>query len=237
MFLNEHDDRCVENVLEVSKTWGTLRRIVRSSIKHVKRSITRTLKKSARPASSGPSTPKSRHQISLDYAIFHDHQQTTHLFASPAIPSPSAPSFDSTHTNSLATWLNSRRRECEEHVPRTLMTLDEYERAGSWLDLSQTTEGSDMACNTPAGPPSEGEQTTSIQQRPSTSRSLDEIDSASRRTIILSPQSPQSRSVPHLPMQRGCFDSLDHIASISRDDKRFRHGREMSMPGGWTFST
>ncbi|KAJ7597216.1 hypothetical protein C8J56DRAFT_919513 [Mycena floridula] len=47
--------------------------------------------------------------------------------------SPSVASFDST---SIALWLTSRQRDNQETFGQ-IMTLEEYERAGSWLDLTQ----------------------------------------------------------------------------------------------------
>lgn len=54
------------------------------------------------------------------------------------VPSPSpsdAISLNSVNSNSLAQWLDKRRREATEWSRRSV-TLDEYDRAGSWINLS-----------------------------------------------------------------------------------------------------
>ncbi|PBL00792.1 hypothetical protein ARMGADRAFT_1058746 [Armillaria gallica] len=52
-------------------------------------------------------------------------------------PSPSSASFDSTNTNSLAAWLAARQCEAKEWnlEAQRGVALEEYDRAGSWINL------------------------------------------------------------------------------------------------------
>ncbi|KAK0473163.1 hypothetical protein IW261DRAFT_1504693 [Armillaria novae-zelandiae] len=52
-------------------------------------------------------------------------------------PSPSSTSFDSTNTNSLAAWLAARQCEAKEWnlEAQRGVALEEYDRAGSWINL------------------------------------------------------------------------------------------------------
>ncbi|KAF5382972.1 hypothetical protein D9757_006363 [Collybiopsis confluens] len=56
----------------------------------------------------------------------------------PYPPSPGVSSFDSSHTRSLALWLDARRQqELEwENDSRHFMSVEEYERRGSWINLN-----------------------------------------------------------------------------------------------------
>ncbi|KAK0208560.1 hypothetical protein DFS33DRAFT_1451506 [Desarmillaria ectypa] len=66
-------------------------------------------------------------------------------------PSPSSASFDSTNTNSLAAWLAARQCEAKEWDldAQRGVALEEYDRAGSWINLSALSV-SDDAPSSPA---------------------------------------------------------------------------------------
>ena len=70
------------------------------------------------------------------------------IISTPIMPQSPTPSLDSANTTSLAAWLSARQRQIAEYDPNVLMTLDEYERAGSWLNVSDGCDhaGCGMHC-------------------------------------------------------------------------------------------
>lgn len=65
---------------------------------------------------------------------------------------PSMGSLRSSDTSTLGVWLASRNRASSQmdYEPQSMMTLDEYERRGSWLDLSRADQaGAVTLCGVP----------------------------------------------------------------------------------------
>lgn len=110
---------------------------------------------------------RAAHRIKSSFSNHHHKVEVedTCIVPIPVLP-PHSPtmSFESANTTSLAAWLSARQRQvAEEYDPNILMTLDEYERAGSWLNVSDGGCGL-AGCEMHSGPSdSEGddEMTTS----------------------------------------------------------------------------
>ncbi|KAJ7783478.1 hypothetical protein DFH07DRAFT_1054728 [Mycena maculata] len=178
--------------LRLSKSFKNLRRTVKEGVKLVKNAL------------HGKKASKDK---------------TPHTVEAP-IPSPIPPlpspveSCESTHTTTLAEWL----RQCEEDVERATphcMTLDEYEERGSWMDLTDMRDESEMSS-------------------PPISEAGEEEDEPSEYFPSPAPISPTCTN-------SSSFARLS-VHDIWPTPPRFvtpTHGfsgtrrREMSMPGGW----
>ncbi|TFK76920.1 hypothetical protein BDN72DRAFT_953421 [Pluteus cervinus] len=67
-------------------------------------------------------------------------------YSTSALPSP-APSGDSSNSTTLVAWLAQRQREVELfHDPSNGISIDEYERMGSWVNISPS---GDEVCDPP----------------------------------------------------------------------------------------
>ncbi|KAH7924875.1 hypothetical protein BV22DRAFT_1195602 [Leucogyrophana mollusca] len=163
-------------------------------------------------------------------------------------------SFASSDSSTLAAWLATRRRASSETARDTKheMSLDEYEVMGSWLDLSRS-EGEwpcgvpDCDLHTPDGSPNAMCQGLKIFR---TTMPFDRTDPPSTPVHIKAPSPSFSSdfhptpsqfcSLPRLPSQ--CFklkpDDPGHL-TVPGDGHMLPHkrSRELSMPGGWTFTT
>jgi hypothetical protein len=161
--------------------------------------------------------------------------------ASPRSRSPSCASMLSTDTNSLAMWLAARQRENSEETdaPFLMLTLEEYELMGSWIDLSRSTkgEGHDWDCGIPGcdlhpSPAKEAAMTIAtssekiaIQWSEAQGPNGGPSASASEDSPHLKP----SRSFPQLPSAKW-FESLEDVAGSLRMPTS---KKRLSMPGGW----
>ncbi|KAK0465380.1 uncharacterized protein EV420DRAFT_1514091 [Desarmillaria tabescens] len=69
-------------------------------------------------------------------------------------PSPSSASFDSTNTNSLSAWLAARQCEAKEWNldAQRGVALEEYDRAGSWINLTALSVSDDSPSSPAYGP-------------------------------------------------------------------------------------
>lgn len=65
----------------------------------------------------------------------------------PKVLTPSAASFETSNTNSLAAWLAERQQESQnwEHEQSNHISLEDYERQGSWIDLPHNGRGCQIA--------------------------------------------------------------------------------------------
>jgi hypothetical protein len=147
----------------------------------------------------------------------------------------------STDTNSLAVWLAARQREAleRENQPGSLMTLEEYEYMGSWMDVAKANGES---CGVPQCEIHvadvaviSGEE---IDVGPSTKRlGCTKAATTPKRSYSLSSLSSPSRSMPQLPsLTSRWFESVDELSASARHSgKNLKATRHQSMPGGWTF--
>lgn len=157
---------------------------------------------------------------------------------------PNSPtSFDSVETNTLVTWLQGRQYAAQERGREVshYASLDEYERAGSWLDLSHnhhdnTTDASHHPLRQASNPTLID---TSFTHQPFRISWLQEGHS------ISCPSTP-IKIQPHTKFPAGrdsdLLRSLDLIyrdspQSVIQDFGSPRgRTRELNMPGGWTFN-
>ncbi|KAJ7275316.1 hypothetical protein B0H12DRAFT_1086720 [Mycena haematopus] len=110
--------------LRLSRSFKNLGRAVKRSVRHVKNTLRKTSK-----------SPEAVAEVV-------DPQTRCPSSFPPPLPSPVA-SCESSHTNTLAEWL----QECEAKVERAtphFMTLEEYEERGSWMDLTTIHDESEV---------------------------------------------------------------------------------------------
>lgn len=224
-------------VSKTSHTWQHLCQTMKKNAKHVAKRITSLANPFKAVAShistSTSSTSHVRKRNVFRRTTSRPSLQNARTQAS-TLQSPSTASFDSCETTTLATWLAARRRvslEGDDCDPRSMMSLEEYERTGSWINVaseSHSSWGVSDCCIHPR-------LTTKIQGHamPAPWRS-----GQSMSDLAMSPQSPQSRSFSQLPPSLRWHgeasvglmqDAGVALALLERRE------REMSMPGGWTF--
>lgn len=107
-----------------------------NNIRKIRRTVRRKLSKVARrfAAHKRPFTPVENKSSSWQPAL-----HTSRLSLPEALPIRvmSHTSFDTTHTNSLAQWLNARHQAfINSHEEGYDMTLEDYERIGSWINFN-----------------------------------------------------------------------------------------------------
>jgi len=249
MDIQEHDSRCTgDKFLKVSKSWKNLRRVFKRNIKHVTKRFT-SPQKPFQPAHASDGA-EPFYDITLERDIFDDYP-----LHRPSFPSPSAASFDSSNTTSLATWLATRQPEGREEDcdPRCIMTVDEYEQRGSWTDLSKAEQDPNLLWGVAACQVfsqyisvSTEDQTTSTENSGSVLWPLQHSHTPSRR----SPTFVQPRPFPPFSAYPSRSGSLSRIARGRTDSlpgmtyqghlspgMLAKREREMSMPGGWTFGS
>jgi len=162
---------------------------------------------------------------------------------------PSTTSLVSSDSATLAAWLAARQQaSLEEHDydPGSLMSLEEYERVGSWLDLSGDgrVDGK-WVCGVPGCEIHarhmlmHGGQFTTLNSAPAKENMVQRPSQRVRTTQRASRSSQYGSSTQFLarvnlardaPM--GSLSGGGGLLSASLSDRR---EREMSMPGGWTF--
>lgn len=181
--------------------------------------------------------------------------QTTHVLSygvyTPKISTPSAASFETSNTNSLATWLAERQQEMKdwELGQSNRISLEDYERQGSWIDLSHNSAGCHIAgCEAHSPRRSEDAPTDTTTNESSILRLLLESepgDSLRSFGSTATPRSPMSESDqsdsldPSLSQSTITYSALHSndmvahssvfIGSMSGGD----HTVEVDMPGGW----
>ncbi|KAJ7630670.1 hypothetical protein FB45DRAFT_916228 [Roridomyces roridus] len=168
--------------LRLSKSFKNLRRTVKEGVRHVKNAL-------GCNKASKAKTPQLADDPVVPPPV-------------PPLPSPVQSCGSSTHTTTLAEWL----RDCEANIERSapnLMTLEEYEERGSWL------EGS------------------SIQDESEIHSLLMTEDDHAEPYPHLAPTSPtctDTSTIPPLSMWPAPPQSVTPSRVFSR---------QMSMPGGW----
>jgi len=164
----------------------------------------------------------------------------------------STASFASSDSKTLAAWLATRKQaalEERDYEPGSMMTLDEYERMGSWLNMSgdgQQQEGK-WVCGVPGCEIHakhtivHSSQVTSLDFSvpKDTFSSGPSLQTHASQLATLSPQvysSPQSQTRTRMSSTRrktvSGAPSDSHLQSAGILDRR---EMENSMPGGWTF--
>jgi hypothetical protein len=157
-------------------------------------------------------------------------------------PRDSLASFASSDSATLEAWLAERRATASrviDYTPRE-MSVEEYELAGSWLDLRHCDGGwvcgvQDCDMHTAGGSP------CTANEYPNVLRTAMPFDSADLLPSPIAPvwpfpagpfaAPPRFHSLPRLPCQS--FDL--HSAQPTTAARCLARCRELSMPGGWTF--
>jgi len=162
------------------------------------------------------------------------------VLSGPRIFTPSIASLASSDSTTLAAWLAARQRvslDVRDYDPGSLMTLEEYERVGSWLDLSGDgrVDGK-WVCGVPGCEVHarhmlmHSGQVTTLDVPAGKENSI----SVLRRN----PPSPRHRSSPQFRDRVSSMRGM-HImhgdGSLLSSSLSDRREREMCMPGGWTF--
>lgn len=139
-------------------------------------------------------------------------------------------SFDSAETNTLATWLEScqRAQEDDSREMSQYGSFDEYEVAGSWLDLSRHPYNNRNTLNSPMRLASNPVLIdTSFSHQPFSMRWL---------------QDGQSISCPSTPitMHSYIISSTPRDSDLKHSLRNYRSFEDRvgspKMPGGWTFN-
>jgi WD40 repeat protein len=162
---------------------------------------------------------------------------------------PSTTSFASSDSATLAAWLAARQQASLEewdYDPGSLMTLEEYERVGSWLDLSgdKKVDGK-WVCGVPGCEVHtrhllmHGGPVTSLDF-PSAKENITQGSSQWAHTLRRSPVSSRHGSSTQFlarfsSARDGHADASPGDGSLISASLSDRREREMSMPGGWTF--
>lgn len=226
-------EQSTNKLLKVSNSFKNLRRVVKKNFKRAAKHI---------------SNLRGPFQRSL-----RTGSQATHKWALPELePSPSVVSLESRNTDTLEIWLAARQREAaeSENDQMNTMTLDEYERMGSWINLRNTRQGGDASYVSPYLMNSRRVSETANNENTSHSPAVSILWLLEDHHAILGPQSispllpkPSNsyfQSSPQLSPPSGCSNSPFDISPCANPDTLFsgvleRRNREMSMPGGWTF--
>ncbi|KAG7450324.1 uncharacterized protein BT62DRAFT_1001163 [Guyanagaster necrorhizus] len=121
--------RATRKLHKISKSILNLRQAVRNVAQVTKRFKFAPKRRSVDQQPDPPDLPETHWQS--DPLLIARHRPRL------APPSPSSASFDSTNTNSLAAWLTARQCEAKEWNldAQRGVALEEYDRAGSWINL------------------------------------------------------------------------------------------------------
>lgn len=245
----------LQRISPALKGWKQFRQTISHNFNHIATRLG-ALKQpfsSKRPIS--PSAPTSHvmqtHSISHEDTFF-----ATNYSPSPISPlvvltgrrifTPSTASLASSDSATLAAWLATRQRASlqeRDYDPGSLMTLDEYERVGSWLDLPGDGKiDGKWVCGVPGCEiharhmlMHAGRVTT--LEFPAARERMSQESSSYVRALQRNAQSqchssPQFRA--RISSTRGgpATHAVSSLLSASLSDRR---ERETSMPGGWTF--
>ncbi|KAG9314527.1 hypothetical protein JVU11DRAFT_5324 [Chiua virens] len=167
-------------------------------------------------------------------------------------PHDSLASFVSSDFKTLATWLAERRVNdiCDaDNFPKEI-SVEEYELTGSWLDLRLCEDGGwvcgvqDCGMHTAGGSPYvTGEYPDGLRMAmPFDSAQLLSVtypaptEPAARPSPKSLPASPRSQSLPRLPGQYFDVHSTQEAKPAKITERCLPRYRELSMPGGWTFT-
>ncbi|KAH7915354.1 hypothetical protein BJ138DRAFT_1141938 [Hygrophoropsis aurantiaca] len=249
----------IKKVGKLSTTWTRLKVTVKGSLKTALSHI-------GKPNNSPRGKKETLHTClpSCKANNTSDHGMTFAENPSPSSPTSqcsrtrlirtSLASFASSDSSTLAAWI-AVRRESSETTRNTdqEISLNDYEVRGSWLDLSRG-EGEwpcgvpDCDLHTLDGSPNSTCQGLKIFR---TTMPFDRTHETSLTPIRVQvpspafssdfhPTPPQFYSLPRLPSQ--CFElkpgSMEHLALDNAGPTLLaKKSRDLSMPGGWTFTS
>lgn len=237
-----------------SKGWKQLRQTISHSFNRVTAHLGALKSPFKSKKNISPCTPTSHalqtYSVSQEDTFFIANYSPSPIsplaiLSGPRIFTPSIASLASSDSATLAAWLAARQRvslDARDYDPGSLMTLEEYERVGSWLDLSEDG-GVDRkwVCGVPGCEIHarhmlmHGGQVTTIDF-PLAKENLTQEPSIS--PLRRNAPSPRHRSSPlfrdRVSSTRGVHTTHGDSSLLSSrlSDRR---EWEMSMPGGWTF--
>jgi hypothetical protein len=226
--------------LPSSRSWRNIRRTVIQNVQQVTKRLVKSFKsEKPAPALRVQHIPNSVGRVQKRMPSSPRQHIASRRLRSPA----SLDSVTSTDTNSLAIWLAARKREAleRENHPSSLMTLEEYECMGSWIDVTKAANGA-WSCGVPQCKLHKANAVViSCEERAAGLSHEHSRRAVAAMTPISSFSSSYmaspSRSMPQLPsLTSRWFESVDDLTPIGTNTGRsLKATRHQSMPGGWTF--
>lgn len=219
-----------------SAGWGRIGRTLGNGLRVLKRPFTSTSK---------PPSPISAHSSRTGHDDDGFKSYEDNAFAANYSPESATPlavlsgrrqlntsmtSLASSDSITLAMWLAARRKtSAEDQEYGRMMSIEDYERKGSWLDLSASgSEEGEWVCPVPG---------CDIHARHMALHGgiVTTLDfSKTTETFMLSrarssqPSPPKNSSLPH-------FKGIERLRSASEAEDVTRGGKENTMPGEWFF--
>ncbi|KAG0709054.1 hypothetical protein DFH29DRAFT_993891 [Suillus ampliporus] len=250
------------NVDKRSSSWKSFKRSVRSGLRSVKSVVSRIGKvpKLSRRRADVNATNFGEYPYPSagDYMVFAENPSSTSPSSPTEDTSSSRVSLDSLVSSdsvTLATWLAERQTTSDTPCEFPGMSLEEYERMGSWLDLGRGDEEKvcgvlDCDAHTPDGSPD-----ALCHEGPRVFRTMVPFDATVNEPVKASvpkkTPSPVSMldlsltpnpfySLPRLPSQAFVMSSKESKTLVDPSVERLlmsKKSRELSMPGGWAFTS
>ena len=161
-------------------------------------------------------------------------------------PRDSLASFVSSDSTTLEAWLAERRATASRVVDNTPreMSVEEYERMGSWLDLRHCDEGwvcgvQDCDMHTASGSPYATSEHPNVLRTAMPFDNADLLSASPKAPALPFPAGPfaappRFHSLPRLPCQSFDLHSAQPT-TLKNPERCLARCRELSMPGGWTF--
>lgn len=232
--------------LAAKKGWGLLKQTLSRRVSSVVNRIGTFKQPSAAQKSDvylPAITPRVNHARSVS--------EEDNLFAANYSPSPLSPlvvlsarrvltpslaSLASSDSATLTRWLAARQEDQRDYEPGSMMSMEEYETRGSWLDLSgDKKRNGEWLCGVPGCQVHAGHMSMHAGQ-------VTTLDFSPVTENFDVPTTPvQHRSSPEIQTLTSRLSSGQKGSAPSplRGDSSVAaaspHRREMSMPGGWTF--
>jgi hypothetical protein len=207
---------CSKEKLHGIGRWRNIRRVFKQNLDQIKKRVTRPFKFGKSPVAA-PLEPS--HSVSIE-SIFENIPSPAQYATPPQSPCLRSPySIASTESNSLTEWLAERQREVMERDSDPAgLSLDEYEKMGSWINMAEVRKPCgfpecEVHLPNPAMMTLKGMATKILEEGHSSQIPTD--------TPL------QIRSTPTLPsMISRCFDSVEFPTTSAT-----RRDRHTSMPG------
>ncbi|KIK98790.1 hypothetical protein PAXRUDRAFT_636619 [Paxillus rubicundulus Ve08.2h10] len=240
----------------LSTSWKSFKDSVKNGVRNVVAHLEKS-RKTLKKSSNSQDILRTRHGIDTITTVKFDMFSTANPSLPPRLESScsrySLASFASSDSKTLSTWLAERRTTAPEAADDSAgeMSVEEYELTGSWLDLRHN-DGEwvcgvkDCDLHTSDGSPNV------MCEHPKAFRTAMPFDSADLLMAPIRPREPslsfssgilappQFSSLPRLPSQSfnivsackgkpGVYPNAERCLTSKKS-------RELSMPGGWTFS-
>lgn len=249
------------NVEKRSSSWKSFKKSVKSGLKSVKSVVSRISKvpKLSRGRSDIKMINRSDGPVPSagDYMVFAKNSSPV----SPGSPTEDTPAsrdslggLASSDSVTLAAWLAERHTTSNISWESPGMLVEEYEMMGSWLDL-RVGDGErvcgvlDCAAHTPNGTPDAlchglrdfhsavpfGATVNEHVKAPVRKKTTSPVS-----TLDLNSWPPPSYSLPRLPSQAIVMSTNELKTLDDPNVERFlmsKKSRELSMPGGWAFTS